>query len=79
MLVELSQVGTVVVLELGHLRLKVFADKPAGATANFPLGNNLFQNVTGITEIKLPQAVYDSYTSAERTAIFGTISLTPVP
>ena len=53
--------------------------KPAGATANFPLGNNLFQNVTGITEIKLPQTVYDSYTAAERTAIFGTITLNPVP
>ena len=79
MLVELSQVGTVVVLELGHLRLKVFADKPSGATANFPLENNLFRNVTGITEIKLPAEVYDSYTATERSAIFGTIPLTPVP
>ena len=53
--------------------------KPAGATANFPLGNNLFQNVTSITEIKLPAEVYDSYTAAERTAIFGSVTLTPVP
>ena len=53
--------------------------KPAGATANFPLGNALFQNITGITEIKLPAEVYDSYTPAERSAIFGTIPLTRVP
>ena len=53
--------------------------KPTGAAANFPLGNGLFQNVTGIAEIKLPAGVYDSYTSAERTAIFGTIPLTRVP
>ena len=53
--------------------------KPAGATANFPLGNNLFQNITGITEIKLPAEVYDSYTAAERSAIFGAITLTRVP
>ena len=52
--------------------------KPDGATANFPLGNSLFQGVSGITEIKLPQTVYDSYTPAERSAIFGTIPLTPV-
>ena len=51
--------------------------KPTGA--NFTLGNDLFQNVTGITEIKLPQTVYDSYTPAERTAIFGSITLNPVP
>ena len=54
--------------------------KPAGAVAaDFPLQPNLFQNVTGITEIKLPQTVYDSYTAAERTAIFGSIPLTQVP
>ena len=53
--------------------------KPTGATANFPLGNSLFQGVSGITEIKLPQTVYDSYTAAERTAIFGAIPLTRVP
>ena len=58
--------------------------KPAGATANFPLGSNLFQGFlatagVSLTEIKLPQAVYDSYTAAERTAIFGSIPLTPVP
>ena len=53
--------------------------KPDGATANFPLGNNLFQGVTGITEIKLPAEVYDSYTAAERSAIFGSITLTQVP
>ena len=53
--------------------------KPATSTmttaANFPLGDNLFQGVSsgssGITEIKLPQAVYDSYTKAELQAIFG--------
>ena len=49
------------------------------ATANFPLENNLFQGVSGITAIKLPQAVYDSYTVAQRTAIFGSITLNPVP
>ena len=53
--------------------------KPTGATTNFPLGNNLFQGVTGITEIKLPAGVYDSYTPAERSAIFGSIPLTRVP
>ena len=45
--------------------------KPAGATANFPLGNNLFENTTGITSITLPQKVYDSYTKAQLQAIFG--------
>ena len=45
--------------------------KPTGATANFPLGNNLFQSVTSITEIKLPQAVYDSYTKVQLQDIFG--------
>ena len=50
-----------------------------GAAANLPLGNDLFRNVTGITEIKLPQRVYDSYTPTERSAIFGAISLTRVP
>ena len=45
--------------------------KPDGVTANFPLGNNLFQGVSGITEIKLPQTVYDSYTKAQLQAIFG--------
>ena len=53
--------------------------KPDGAVDNFPLGNNLFENVTGITEIKLPAEVYDSYTAAERSAIFGSITLTQVP
>ena len=47
--------------------------------ANSPLGNNLF-GVPGsgtdprsstITTIKLPASVYTSYSSAERTAIFG--------
>ena len=51
--------------------------KPPGATANLPLGNNLFQGVTGITEIKLPQTVYDSYSPADRIRIFGTITLKP--
>ena len=45
--------------------------KPDGATANFPLGNNLFHGVRVITKITLPQAVYDSYTKAELQAIFG--------
>ena len=47
--------------------------------ANSPLGNNLFGNagsgadprLSTITTIKLPAAVYTSYSSAERTAIFG--------
>ena len=51
--------------------------KPAGASRPFPLGDNLFQNIRGITEIKLPQAVHDSYTAAERTTIFGSIPLKP--
>ena len=45
--------------------------KPAGAASPFPLGNNLFQNVTGIAKVTLPQAVYDSYTKADLQAIFG--------
>ena len=45
--------------------------KPDGATANFPLEEDLFEDVTGITEITLPQAVYDSYTKAELQAVFG--------
>ena len=58
--------------------------KPSGATANFPLGNDLFQGFlatagVSLAEIKLPQAVYDSYTAAERSAIFGSITLTRVP
>ena len=51
--------------------------KPSGASRPFPLGDNLFQGVTSITEIRLPRAVHDSYTAAERTAIFGSITLTP--
>ena len=54
--------------------------KPAGAVAaDFPLQPNLFQNVTGITSITLLAEVYDSYTSTERSAIFGAIPLTRVP
>ena len=45
--------------------------KPDGAVDNFPLGNDLFQGVSGITEIKLPQTVYESYTKAELQAVFG--------
>ena len=45
--------------------------KPDGAAAGFPLGNYLFQRVTGITQIKLPPGVYDSYTKAQLQAIFG--------
>ena len=46
--------------------------KPDGAAAaDFPLQPNLFQNVTGITEIKLPPAVYESYTKAQLQDIFG--------
>ena len=46
--------------------------KPDGAVAaDFPLQPNLFRNVTGITEIKLPAEVYDSYTKAQLQAIFG--------
>ena len=47
--------------------------------ANSPLGNNLFGSagsgtdprLSSITTIKLPAAVYTSYNSTERTAIFG--------
>ena len=47
--------------------------KPASASAPFPLGRFFFHSsITGITEIKLPQVVYDSYTKAELQAIFGT-------
>ena len=53
--------------------------KPDGATDSFPLSTNLFRLVTGITEIKLPAGVYDSYLPADRSAIFGTIPLTRVP
>ena len=42
-----------------------------GAAGSFPLGNNLFQGVSGITEIKLSQRVYDSYTKAQLQVIFG--------
>ena len=46
--------------------------KPDGAlAADYPLQPNLFQNVTGITEITLPAEVYDSYTKAQLQAIFG--------
>ena len=40
------------------------------AVAPFPLGNDLFQGRNGITEIRLPQAVHDSYTAPERLTIF---------
>ena len=65
--------------------------KPAGAAAaDFPLQPNLFQSsgftgmigsttITGITEIKLPEEVYNSYNATQRSAIFGTIPLTQVP
>ena len=55
------------------------SEKLAKVGTNSPLGNNLF-SVPGsgtdprpstITTIKLPAAVYTSYSSAERTAIFG--------
>ena len=46
--------------------------KPDGAlAADYPLQPNLFQNVTGITEITLPAEVYDSCTKAQLQAIFG--------
>ena len=53
------------------IRSKRLAKPDGAAAADFPLQPNLFQNVTGITEIKLPQTVYDSYTKAELQAIFG--------
>ena len=53
--------------------------KPTGAAAaDFPLQPNLFQSA-GITEIKLPADVYNSYSATQRSAIFGTIPLTQVP
>ena len=45
--------------------------KPVGGSAPFPLGNDLFSNVSGIAKVTLPQAVYDSYSKAELQAIFG--------
>ena len=51
--------------------------KLAKVGTNSPLGNDLFGGVgttprlSTITTIKLPLAVYNSYSSAERTAIFG--------
>ena len=53
------------------IRSKELAKPDGAAAADFPLQPNLFQNVTGITEIKLPQTVYDSYTKAELQAVFG--------
>ena len=65
----------------GFTTVEILSDalrKPSpSAVAPFPLGDNLFQNRTGITEIILPRAVHDSYTAAERTAIFGGITLKP--
>ena len=66
-------------------------EKPASAApADFPLQPNLFQSsgftgiigsttITGITEIKLPADVYNSCNATQRSAIFGTITLTQVP
>ena len=62
-----AQVTGITALDIRSDRLR----KPDGATANFPLGINLFQGVTGITEIKLPRTVYVSYTKAQLQAIFG--------
>ena len=62
-----SQSSGITAVDIRSDRLR----KPDGATANFPLGNSLFQGVSGITEIKLPQTVYDSYTKAQLQAIFG--------
>ena len=39
---------------------------------DFPLEDELFRVVRGLTEIKLPQTVYNSYTKAQLQAIFGT-------
>ena len=61
------------------IRSKELAKPDGAVAADFPLQPNLFQNVTGITEVKLPPEVYGSYTATERSAIFGTIMLTQVP
>ena len=59
--------------------------KPPGAApgtppADYPLQPRIFENPSAdLTEIKLPSEVYTSYTPAERTAIFGAVSLTQVP
>ena len=64
--------GRVTGITAVDIRSKKLA-KPAGASAPFPLGRFFFhRTITGITEIKLPQVVYDSYTKAELQAIFGT-------
>ena len=55
------------------------SEKLAKVGTNSPLGNNLFGSTgsdtepreSTITTIKLPASVYTSYSSAERTAIFG--------
>ena len=61
------------------IRSKELAKPDGAVAADFPLQRNLFQNVTGITSITLPQTVYDSYNPTERSAIFGSITLNPVP
>ena len=61
------------------IRSAKLAKPSSGATTTLPLGNNLFGTSTSssesrsstITTIKLPLAVYNSYTATERTAIFG--------
>ena len=57
-----------------HIRSDLLA-RPPGATANFPLGNNLLGSGSlrspTITSITLPQKVYDSYTKAQLYTIFG--------
>ena len=64
---------------LGITEVEILSEKLAKTGSGpFPLGNNLFQNASsGITEIRLPQAVFDSYTATELSAIFGT-ALTPL-
>ena len=61
------------------IRSKELAKPDGAVAADFPLQRNLFQNVTGITEVKLPAEVYNSYIATERSAIFGSIPLNPVP
>ena len=60
-----------------EIRSNALAKPSPSAPPPFPLGNLPFLNIRGIAEIRLPQAVYNSYTATERTAIFGTITLKP--
>ena len=67
-----------------EIRSNVLRKPSASATPPFPLGNALFLNVSSISEIRLPRAVYTSYSAPQRLTIFrriltGAGSTTPIP